>query len=160
MKATHFSADIQDFLILLFKYQVKYLIIGGEAVIYYGSARLTGDIDIYFEISEDNVSKLFKMLNEFWQGDIPGIYSEKELLESGVILQFGVPPNRIDLINKIEQVAFDEAWWNRTIEEISRDGEIFALYFIGLEQLVKNKKALNRPKDQEDLKYLIKIQKS
>ena len=91
---------------------MKYLIVGGEAVIYYGSARLTGDIDIYFEISEDNVSKLFKMLNEFWQGDIPGINSEKELQEPGVILQFGVPPNRVDLINKIEQLAFDEALGN------------------------------------------------
>ena len=159
MKATHFSADIQDFLILLFKYQAKYLIVGGEAVIYYGFARLTGDIDIYFEASEDNVSTLFKMLNEFWQGDIPGINSEKELLEPGVILQFGVPPNRIDLINEIEHVAFDEAWNNRIIENISTGHGTFSVFFIGLDQLIKNKRSLNRPKDQEDLKYLIKIQK-
>jgi hypothetical protein len=40
MKAAHFSADIQDFLILLSEYQVKCLIVGGEAVIYYRFTRL------------------------------------------------------------------------------------------------------------------------
>ena len=47
VEAAHFSPDIQDFIRLLYTYGVKYLIIGGEAVIYYGYARLTGDIDFF-----------------------------------------------------------------------------------------------------------------
>lgn len=47
MKVSHFSKDVREFLMLLAKYQVKYLIVGGEAVIYYGYARLTGDIDFF-----------------------------------------------------------------------------------------------------------------
>jgi hypothetical protein len=42
MKGNYFSADNQEFLHLLYKYDVKYLIVGGEAVIYYGYPRLTG----------------------------------------------------------------------------------------------------------------------
>jgi hypothetical protein len=75
-------------------------------------------------------------------------------LESHVIIQFGVPPNRIDLINKIEKVTFTEAWEEKVAEAIKLKGETIFLYFIGLKQLIKNKKALDRPKDAEDLKYL------
>jgi len=42
----HFSDDILEFLSILHENDVKYIIIGGEAVIYYGFARLTGDIDL------------------------------------------------------------------------------------------------------------------
>jgi hypothetical protein len=66
MKELYFSKDILDFLYLLYKHQVKYLIVGGEAVIFYGHARLTGDIDFYYDRSTENVNKLFKALNKFW----------------------------------------------------------------------------------------------
>ena len=66
MSPAFFSKDIVDFLFLLSKYKVKYVIVGGEAVIYYGHARLTGDIDIFYGLSKGNVEKLFQMLNDFW----------------------------------------------------------------------------------------------
>jgi hypothetical protein len=40
MKASHFSKDTQEFFKALGKNKVKYVIVGGEAVIYYGYARL------------------------------------------------------------------------------------------------------------------------
>lgn len=52
MKNFSFLKDTEDFLVLLFKHQVKYLIVGGEAVIYYGYARLTGDIGIFMKIQK------------------------------------------------------------------------------------------------------------
>ena len=47
--ATNFSHDIVEFLQYLYKYQVDYLVVGGVAVIFYGHARLTGDIDIFYK---------------------------------------------------------------------------------------------------------------
>jgi len=41
------SPDVQDFIELLAAYDVRYVIVGGEAVIYYGFARVTGDIDFF-----------------------------------------------------------------------------------------------------------------
>ena len=154
MKADYFSSDIQYFLFLLNTYEVRYVIVGGEAVIYHGHTRLTGDVDIFYESVPDNVKKLFSALNEFWEGEIPGLNNIDELLEIGVILQFGVPPNRLDLINKIEKVSFNDAWEGKVSEEITINDQTVAVYFLGLEQLIKNKEALERPKDLEDLKYL------
>ena len=156
MKASYFSKDVQDFLRLLAAHGVKYLIVGGEAVIYYGHARLTGDVDFFFEPSRKNVVKLYKVLKDFWSGDIPGIKASGELMEEGLILQFGVLPNRIDLINQISGVSFREAWKNKLEWSIQSGGEEVPIYFIGLDELIKNKKAIGRPKDLEDLKYLQK----
>lgn len=156
MKSTYFSKDIQEFLFLLDKYHIRYVIVGGEAVIYYGYVRLTGDIDIFFDSGPDNTLKLYNVLMEFWEGQIPGIESKDELLEPGVIIQFGVPPNRIDLINRIEGVVFHEAWDEKVIETITINNQIISVYYIGIKQLIRNKSSLDRPKDLDDLKYLIK----
>jgi len=95
----NFSPDVSDFLYLLFKNKVQYLIVGGEAVIYYGYARLTGDIDIYYDQSKVNTQKLFSCLNEFWENDIPGIKSPEELERDGIVIQYDIPHSRIDLNN-------------------------------------------------------------
>jgi len=70
------------------------------------------------------------------------------------ILQFGVPPHRIDLVNSITDVFFAEAWTSRVEEKIKVGRREWAVYFIGLDALIKNKESVRRPKDLEDLKYL------
>ena len=156
MRASHFSEDIQEFLRLLAKHRVKYLIVGGEAVIYYGHARLTGDVAFFYEDSKQNVMGLFKALEEFWRGDVPGISKAEELLIPGMIIQFGTPPNRIDLLNNINAVTFRAAWLNRTTVDLRiKEGRV-PVYYIGLAELNINKEDLKRYKDLEDLKYLRK----
>ncbi len=159
MKASYFSKDVQEFIKCLAEFNVRYVIVGGEAVIYYGFARLTGDIDFFYEPQPKNVKNLYAALNKFWNGEIPGIESKKDFMEVGTIIQFGVPPNRIDLINSITDVTFDEAWRKRVSEKIGIEGRIYSVYFIGLNELIKNKKAIKRYKDLEDIKYLGKVRK-
>lgn len=154
VEASHFSPDIREFIQLLHKHGVHYLIVGGEAVIYYGYARLTGDVDFFYDRRGDNARKLFRALYEFWDSDIPGIEDVEELMEAGLILQFGRPPYRIDLINKIAGVTFDEAWPTKREVTLCSEEEDIPLYYLGLEQLIKNKQAAGRPKDLEDLAYL------
>jgi len=156
MTASYFSKDIQAFLGLLASNGVQYLIVGGEAVIYYGYARLTGDIDFFFEASEANAEKLYAALVEFWGGEVPGVSSFSELMEEGTIFQFGVPPNRIDLLNRIDGVTFSDAWQNKTTESAEISGRTVPVHFMGLKELIRNKEASKRPKDLEDLKYLYK----
>ena len=141
---------------MLAKHQVKYLIVRGEAVIYYGHARLTGDIDLFYENSPVNVANLYQTLVEFWEGDIPELDSSEELLEPGIILQFGAPPNRLDLLNTIDGVSFQEAWSNKTTVNMQIKDNKAPVYFIGLDELIRNKETLGRYKDMEDLKYLRK----
>jgi len=155
-KGMYFSADVSEFLFVLSKHRVQYLIVGGEAVIYYGHARLTGDIDIWYNVAQPNAHRLFGALKEFWDRDIPGINDWKELTKKGMIFQFGVPPNRIDLISDIEGIGFSEAWKGRTTERLSFRRNQFHIFYIGLEDLLKNKRVAGRPRDMEDLKFLTK----
>jgi hypothetical protein len=154
VNAGHFPPDIQEFFRDLQKYKVRYLLVGGEAVIYYGHPRLTGDVDFFYDRSPVNCERLFKALLEFWEKDIPGLKSFEELCDPGVILQFGVPPNRIDLINRIDGVSFQEAWENKESTELTGTDVEIEVHIIGLTQLIKNKEASNRYRDLEDLKYL------
>ena len=154
VEAAHFSPDIQEFIKLLHKHGVHYLIVGGEAVIYYGYVRLTGDVDFFYDRRADNARNLFRALDEFWEGDIPGIKDYVELMEAGLILQFGRPPYRLDLINQIASVTFDEAWPTRREATLVSKEKDTPLYYLGLKQLIKNKQAAGRPKDLEDLAYL------
>lgn len=47
MNTSHFSNDCLEFMRLLNKHSVKFVIVGGEAVIYHGYVRLTGDVDFF-----------------------------------------------------------------------------------------------------------------
>jgi hypothetical protein len=53
----------------------------------------------------------------------------------------------------VKGVSFDEVWKNKVK---SKFGDTFA-WFASLDDLIKMKKAAGRPKDIEDLKYLIKL---
>lgn len=151
---SHFSQDIQEFLSLLDQYQVRYLVVGGEAVIFYGHARLTGDIDFFYDLGKENAGRLFEALKAFWKGSIPGISNSEELEEEGLIVQFGCPPYRIDLISRIDGVPFEKAWNSREISTLKFKNQQIPIYYIGLDALILNKEGVGRPRDLEDLKYL------
>jgi hypothetical protein len=160
IKQDYFSHDALDLLCALQLHQVRYILVGGEAVIYYGHTRLTGDIDFFYDHRNDNPRRLFAALQDFWGGDTPGIEKAEDLAVENVIVQFGRPPRRIDLISTIDGVTFDQVWSNSIeleIEGESAAGKPLGLRLIGLSDLIKNKKASNRHKDQEDLEFLEKI---
>jgi hypothetical protein len=157
--ASNFPQDFLDIFVLLRKHRVRFLIVGAEAVIYHGFARLTGGMDLFYETSLKNRRALFAALREFWSGEVPGIGSAQGLARKGMIVQFGFPPNRIDLLNTISGVTFSEAWKGRISESLLIRGQEISVCYIGLAALIKNKKAVGRPKDLEDLKYLLEAAK-
>jgi predicted nucleotidyltransferase len=149
-----FSPDTRDLITLLHKHHVRYLIVGGEAVIYYGHIRTTGDVDVFYDRADTNVQQLFAAVDEFWAGHIPNLDRWQELAEPGMILQFGVPPNRIDLINDISGVKFGDAWPNRLTLTMPVGDSTVEVFLIGIDDLIKNKEASGRHQDLEDLKFL------
>lgn len=155
--SSYFSQDILEFIALLDKFNVRYVIVGGEAVIFHGHARLTGDVDFFYDITHENTEALFAALLDFWSGDIPGIKHPEELREVGIIIQFGRPPNRIDLLNQIDGVSFSEAWLTRISLTIQCSHGSIPVYYLGLEKLIQNKRASARPKDLEDCEFLSRI---
>lgn len=79
--ASHFSPDVQEFIKILHKHKVAYVLVGGQAVIYHGHARFTGDVDFFYLNDPENSERLFHGLQEFWGGEIPGVNSAEELRE-------------------------------------------------------------------------------
>jgi Nucleotidyl transferase of unknown function (DUF2204) len=149
-----FSPDTRDLIALLHKHRVRYLIVGGGAVIYYGHIRTTGDVDFFYDRADENAQRLFAAVDEFWAGHIPNLGGWKELAEPGMILQFGVPPNRVDLINNIDGVKFADAWPNRLTVTLLVGESPVEVFLIGLDDLIKNKEASGRPQDLKDLEFL------
>lgn len=139
--------DFKEFLKLLEKNNVKYLLIGGYAVGFYGYPRATNDIDFWVEINPKNAKKISKTLIEF--GLPKESISDSLFLESN-ILRMGFPPIRIEILTEISGIEFRECFTQSRVIEI--DGTKARI--ISLEDLKKNKKASGRYKDLDDLENL------
>ncbi len=157
MTPGYLSADTQDLLVLLAKHEVRYLVVGGQAVIHHGYARLTGDTDLFYEQTEDNALRLFTALSEFWDDDIPSLHAVEELLEDDIVVQFGLPPNRVDLLSRLVGVPFATAWQRRVTESLRVEGQTVAVPIIGLPDLITNKRSVGRHKDLDDVEHLLPL---
>jgi hypothetical protein len=67
------------------------------------------------------------------------------------------PPNRIDLLTRIDGVGFADAWGARVTVTLRTPEEELPLHYLGLADLIRKKEVCARPKDQEDLKFLRQI---
>ena len=140
--------DFKEFLSILNSHKVDYLLIGGYAVGYYGYPRATNDMDIWISIDSGNAKKMVSVLQDFGL-KTPDISTDL-FLEKGNIVRLGIPPMRIEIINQISGVSFDDCFPKRVIDQI--DG--IRINFIGLGELKVNKKASGRFKDLDDLENL------
>lgn len=83
---------------------------------------------------------MFEVLEEFWGGKPLGIKSIKELSKENQIIQYGVPPNRIDLMCSISAIDFKSAWKRKKEVKAYLNGKYSKIYYISLEDLIRNKK--------------------
>lgn len=139
----------------LSKAGVKYIVVGGYAVNYYGYRRTTGDIDLWIAPENgENKARLLAALAELGI-DKDGIALVNGLDFTGPILfSDGEEPFKIDFMTRIDGVEFHSAW-ERSQEEVI-DG--IALRFIHLKDLIVNKMTSNRNRDKDDVETLQKIQ--
>jgi len=156
VKPELFSKDAQEFLRLLAKHGVRYVLIGGTAVHYHGYPRLTGDMDFLYDCSPANAARLWACLLEFWGGSVPSVAGPHELADPSIVVQFGRPPNRIDLIANLGSVTFDDAWKGRVNDSLAVGVTPIPVSIIGLSDLRRSKREAGRPKDLDDLDHLPK----
>ena len=142
------NKDFEEFIALLNKNKVRFVIVGGYAVAFHGNPRYTQDIDFLFDPSLENAKNLIQSMHDFGFASL-GL-QESDFCKMGRVVQLGQPPNRIDLINKVEGVLFEKIWKNKVPGTYGTQ----PCFYIGREELLTNKKAMNRPKDQGDLDFL------
>jgi len=140
--------DFKEFLNLLKNHNIRYLLIGGYAVGYHGYPRSTNDMDIWIAIHPKTAERMVLALKEFGF-DTPQL-SEELFLKEKNIVRMGIAPMRIEILNTISGVNFEECFQQRVVDEI--DG--IEVNIISLEQLKINKKASGRHKDLDDYENL------
>jgi hypothetical protein len=144
--------DLKEFARLLAAHEVRFLVVGGAAVNTLGYLRMTEVFDFWIDRTPENADRVMAALDEFGFG---GQFERKDLLEPGVVVMMGRPPNRIDLLTSISGREFADCWERRTHETF--DG--MALPMIALEDLLINKRASGRPKDLADVEEFEKRKK-
>jgi predicted nucleotidyltransferase len=142
------NSDFSDLLNLFNANNVKYLIIGGYAVIQYAEPRYTKDLDIWISVDNPNAAAVYKALKEFG-APLTGL-TEADFAEEGYFYQIGRPPIRVDILMGIPGIDFSKAWQQRV--EVDFDGLV--VKFISREDLIAAKKASGRPQDLIDANLL------
>lgn len=143
-----FESDFVDFIDLLNKYSVSYLVVGAHALSFHGRPRHTGDLDIWIKPDLLNAKKMILVLDKFGFSSLGLV--ENDFLKENYVTQLGYPPLRIDILNSISGVEFDEAYVNRIETEI----EELKVNFISISEFIRNKEATGRLKDKSDIESL------
>jgi hypothetical protein len=140
--------DLKELLRAFKDHTVKYLIVGGYAFGVHAEPRATKDLDLFIRADEENSQALFRALAQYG-APLDGL-SPADFMD-GTVFQIGQPPARVNILQHIDGVSFDEAWGNR-IEGLV-DGEI-RTSVISKNDLIQNKLASGREQDILDVKKL------
>lgn len=153
-----FNEDFVEYIQLLNKYEVEYVLLGGMAVNLHGYRRSTGDMDLFVNPTAENHSKMKKVHAEFGM-----MMGEMEKMENFTdtakydVYTFGVSPVQIDVMTACKGLNFGEAYKNSQRFIIDKEVPINVVEY---HVLVKAKKASNRARDIADIEELEKIKKS
>ena len=135
---------------------VEFIVVGGAAAIGHGSARLTSDLDIVYRRTEDNISRLVKTLaplKPYLRGAPPGLPFrwEDETIKKGLNFTLVTSLGAIDLLGEITGGGTFEDIRPHSITLNLHDTECLCL---GIEWLIRVKRAAGRPKDFEAIAEL------
>jgi predicted nucleotidyltransferase len=142
--------DFRDVLLELSDAGAEFVVVGGHAVAFHGHPRATKDLDVLIRARPDNAERVYRALANFGAPLQAFQVEAKDFAAYDGVLQIGLPPRRIDILNKASGITFDEA---------IADGATFSLEgreipVIGRAALIKNKRAAARPQDVADVHAL------
>lgn len=144
--------DFRELLVALADAGSDFAVVGGFAVAFHGHVRATKDLDVLVRPSVENARRVYAALASFGAPLAAFEVAAEDFTSYDGVLQIGVPPFRVDILNRIAAVAFDD---------VVRDGDAFELDgrripVIGRAALVQNKRAVARPQDLLDVDALLR----
>lgn len=144
------NSDFKELLATLAAEEVRYLVVGGYAVIHYAQPRYTKDLDIWLDASPENARRLMKAFERFGLSSF-GL-TEEDFAEKGTQLNIGMPPTAIDFLTSLPGLEFDVAWRNRNVSE--EDG--VEVFYLSSDHLLLAKRAAGRAQDLADIEEITK----
>ena len=138
---------------LLQRHGVEFILIGGQAEALHGSPRVTYDIDLCYRRTSENLERLAAALREMKvtlrnaPADLPFIIDARSLA-LGCKYTFDTPFDAVDFLGYVEPIGgYDDLIQNAEHYPF-RDGD---LAVISLDDLIRVKEHIQRPKDRESL---------
>jgi hypothetical protein len=141
--------DFLELLRVFAKHKVAYALIGGYAVGIHAEPRFTKDLDLVVLATPKNAKATLKALKEF--GAPTENLSEADLVKPGLLYVFGIPPLRVDVLNRIRGVNLADII-KRAIKVKVADTTLKVAH---IDDLIKMKKLAGRPQDKADIAKLL-----
>ncbi len=142
------NPDFAALLRALSEARARFLVVGAYALALHARPRATGDLDLWVEASPENAARVHAALIAF--GAPLQDLSVEDLSQPDLVYQIGVVPRRIDLLTSLTGIQFADAWESRVESDL---GDVRCA-FIGKDALIRNKRAVGRPRDLADLDEL------
>jgi hypothetical protein len=139
--------EYKDLLSAFHAHGVKYLVVGGYAVIFHAQPRFTRDIDLFIQANPENAQATYSALAAF--GAPLQDLRPQDFAERGSFFRFGRDPHGIDILPDIPGVNFEEAW-QRRVEGVIDPKSGLRAFFISAPDLIAAKLAAGRPQDIAD----------
>ena len=147
-----FNIDFLDFLKLLEKQKIDFLLVGGYAVVLHGYIRSTGDMDLWIERNSQNYQKLKKVYAEFGAPIFP---EEQFADENFNVWGIGREPSKIEILTQVDGLKFRDSFKKRIYFNVDK----LQIPYIDFDDLIMNKLATGRYKDLADIEQLKKKNK-
>lgn len=156
MASDQWNSDFLDLIDTFAGEGGEYVVVGAFALAQHGLPRATGAINFLIRPSEKNALRVYRALTRFGAMLSAASVTPADFTQPGTVYQIVVVPRRIDILTQLSGVTFDEAWASR-IERVVDDR---AVPFIGLQALLKNKRATGRAKDAVDADALERLHRT
>jgi hypothetical protein len=150
-----FDEDLLRFWEYLSKHNVSYIMVGGFATYFNGFERTTNDLDIWLEDTIPNRKNLRAVFNDLDYADLPAIETMQFIPGWSSLNVGGIELDIMTEMKGLEGLTFEECFSKASIADL--DG--IKIPFLHINELILNKKAVNRPKDQIDVLELERIKK-
>jgi hypothetical protein len=144
------------------RHDVSYLVVGGVAVQVHGHRRTTKDLDLAPEPSKENLRRLSVALSEL-KARVAGSESDEEISPTDperLGLAAVVPPlvtthGEVHILNDAKGAA---PWSEMRSRALVVDLDGIEVAVIGLDDLIRMKRASGRPSDLQDIAFLTALE--
>lgn len=146
---------------------VRYMVIGGMAIVLHGVVRLTADLDIMIDMRKENVLRLVSAMEnlgykprvpvdakEFADAKKRGAWIKEKNMKVFSFFDPKTPLHLVDVLVK-EPLDFEEAYQRRVTVEAAG----ILIPVVSIKDLIKLKQIPKREKDIDDLKSLKNLER-